>query len=113
MTFDDLTSSMNESLLSVFGKEFTFTRVASLEDDEEAVPETITGILEAGIEPEDIAPGDGSTYARLWLQSGDISPVPQKGDEVSSSTTVYKIVRMEEDAAGGLWMLLRQDRAVT
>ncbi len=112
MSFDDLAAFINDSCLSVFGREFTFTRVASLVDEESDDPQAITGILESGVEPEGVAPGDGSTYARFWIKSGDIDPAPQKGDEISSATTIYKIVRMEEDAGGGLWFLLRQDRPV-
>jgi hypothetical protein len=107
MSFEDLVGGVNKSCLGSFGREFTFTPASSSE------PITITGILEAGAEQEETAPGDGSTYARLWINAADISPAPQRGDEISSATTVYKIVRMQEDAAGGLWILLRQDRPVS
>ena len=113
MSFDDLVAGVNAACLDSFGTLYTFTRVASLKEGETAVPQTITGILETGYEPEDKAPGDGSTYARFWLQTTDVSPAPAKGDEIASATTIYKIVRMEEDAGRGLWILLRQDRAVS
>jgi hypothetical protein len=110
MAFEDLMSGVNGGCLAVFGQSFTFTRVTSLEAGD--VPLAITGILDAGVQPEDAPPGDGSTYAKLWVQSSDIDPAPQRGDEVSSATTVHKIVNLQEDAGGGLWMLLRKDRDV-
>lgn len=110
MTFDLLVGSVNQACLNTFGRAFVFRRIESSPPAESF---SISGILESGIETEDMPPAEGSTYARLWMQSGDIDPAPQKGDEIASGTTVYKIVRMEEDAGGGLWLLLRQDRGVT
>jgi hypothetical protein len=107
MAFSDLASGLNKSCLSSFGQQLVFTPQAP-----GAEPSTITGILETGVELEQTAPGDGSIYVRLWLNSSAIVPAPQKGDEISSATTVYKILRIEEDAGGGTWLLLRQDRAV-
>lgn len=109
MGFGDLVGFVNGAALDTFGDDFAFTRVNSLPAGEEL---TVTGILDAGFEPEDRPPGDGSTYARLWLQTDDLSPVPERGDEIASATTVYKIVRLQEDAGNGLWLLLRQDRVV-
>jgi hypothetical protein len=108
MTFTTALGNMNASMLAAFGQTFTFTHAEG--------PWTtlsVTGILESGSEVEDVAPGDSSIYCRLWVQSSDFTEAPAVGDEVSSATTVYKIIRMQEDAGGGLWFLLRQDRAVT
>lgn len=108
MSFETAAANLNASMLAAFGQSFTFTPAET-----SWAPFTVTGILEAGAELEDVAPGDGSIYARLWVQSSDFTTALVAGDGVSSSTYVYKIVRMQEDAGGGLWLLLRQDRAVT
>jgi hypothetical protein len=112
MSFENLIDGVNKSCLDTFGQTFIFTQAAT-EEEPNPTPQTITGILESGFEPEDRPPGDGSTYARLWMNAADLTTPAEKGDEVSSATFVYKIVRMEEDAGGGLWLMLRQDRAVS
>ncbi|MBN2118508.1 MAG: hypothetical protein JW730_18185 [Anaerolineales bacterium] len=97
---------MNEACLKVFGQALIFTRSATQEEI------SIEGILVSGAEPEEVAPGDGSIYARLWILDSEIDPAPGSGDEISTDTTIYKIVRLEADAGGGLVLLLRQDRLV-
>jgi hypothetical protein len=105
MSFDP--GIVNKACLDAFGQAFTFTPAATGD------PQAITAILvDSGIEPEESPPADGSTYAQLWLESVSINPRPEKGDEIASGTTVYKIVRIEEDAGKGLRMLLRQDRTI-
>lgn len=97
---------MNEACLSVFGQALTFRRNLTGES------QSVLGILESGVELEEVPPGDGSVYAKLWIHSADIVPAPEPGDEFSTAMTAYKIVRMENDAGGGLLMLLRQDRMI-
>jgi hypothetical protein len=104
MNFDP--SIPNKACLTQFGQAFTFTRSGGGD------PQPIIGILQSGAEPEERPPGDGSTYATLWLEITDIDPPPESGDEVASATTIYKVVRIEEDAGKGLTMLLRQDRMI-
>jgi len=99
-------SRINRACLDSFGQAFIFRPAAT------RVAQAITGILDSGVQPEEASPGDGSTYALLWLQATDIDPPPEKGDEIASDTTVYKVVRIEEDAGNGLRMLLRQDRMI-
>jgi hypothetical protein len=112
MPFNDLVGDVNASCLSAFGEDFLFTPAATLEEPDPA-DQAITGILEPGAELEDSVPGDGSVYARLWIEADALDPAPAAGDEISSTTTVYKIVRIQEDAGGGMWLLLRRDRDVT
>ncbi len=102
MTFDP--GPLNTACLDAFGQAYTLTYSLTAES------RPVTGILCSAAEAEASAPGDGSAYARFWLQAGDVDPVPVEGDEISSATTVYKVVRRERDEAGGLWLLLRQDR---
>ena len=104
MSFDEIAARVNSVCLSTFGQEFTLKRFAT------GTTETITGILEAGVLPEENAPGDGSVYASLWVRAADLATAPQRGDEVSSSTTVYKVLDIERDVDGGLRMQLRMDR---
>lgn len=103
-------SGLNDSCLSAFGQEFSFTRIASLAEAQPDDPLTFTGILETGVEVEGVAPGEGSTYARLWGAEAAVSLRLQKGDEIPTTTTIYKIVDIREDAGRGLWLLLRKDR---
>jgi hypothetical protein len=111
MSFDELLDELNDSCLSVCGgQEFAYLRVVSLPEDETG---TFVGIIDTGAEPEEVGPGDGSTYMRVWGGGDLIGLALLKGDEVSTATTVYKIVNMHEDEGRGLWLLLRQDRAVS
>ncbi len=105
-------SSLNDSCLVVFGQEFLFTRVTSAPEGAPVDPVPITGIPDPGARLEQSAPGEDSTYMELWIQEGTVDPAPAKGDEISTATTVYKIVDKPEDAAGGITLLLRKDRAV-
>jgi hypothetical protein len=50
---------------------------------------------------------------RVWGGGELIDLALLKGVEVSTETTVYKIVDMKQDEGRGLWLLLRQDRAVS
>jgi len=97
---------LNEACLDVFGQACTFTRADTREEL------VVTGILEEGVELEGAAPGDGSIYAQLWLPASDINPAPEPGDEISTASTIYKILRIEQDAGGGMRILLRKDRDV-
>ncbi len=103
MNFDSLAGSLNKSCLASFGKRYAYTSQAP-----SSVPQPITGILDTGVELENAPPGEGSTYAALWLQIGDINPAPQVGDKVASDTTVYEIVQVKDDAGGGMLLVLRQ-----
>ncbi len=101
----DLTK-INGACLTAFGQSLTFTPSAS------GVPQTITGILDTGFQPEDHAPGDSSVYARLWIDS-TVTPQPLAGDELSTATTVYKFVGdCLIDEADGMWFELRKDRDI-
>jgi len=108
VAFDEAAANLNASMLAAFGESFIFTPAAA-----PSTPVSITGIMESGSELEEDAPGDGSIYARLWVKSSDFSTAPVAGDEVASASTVYKVLRVQEDAGGGTWLLLRQDRAMT
>ena len=100
--FDIATGLCVQSL----GQSFTITPRAG------GTPQQITGILDTGIEQEQLPPGDGSTYARLFVQASAFSIPPVIGDEIASQTTKYRIVRLEEDAGGGIHILLRQEMAI-
>lgn len=98
-------ADLNGDCLAAFGQALSFTPASSEEAQE------FTGILEAGAQLEAAAPGDSSSYARVWLRQGDLNPQPAAGDEISTATTVYKILGPPElDAAGGMRLLLCYDR---
>ena len=106
MGFDETVDRVNEVCLAVFGQTLTLTRALTAD----SLP--IVGILEEGIEPEDRPPGDGSVYAGFWTAASSADPPAETGDEISTATTVYKIVRIQQDAGSGFRMLLRKDRTV-
>ncbi|MBN1567929.1 MAG: hypothetical protein JXA73_08770 [Acidobacteria bacterium] len=100
-------SRINAADLRKFGGSYALTRINSGTGSL-----AFTGIPDSGPEEEDVAPGDGSTYLYLWANASDFSPRPARGDEISTATTVYKIVDLQEDPAGGLLLKLRYDRDV-
>lgn len=102
--FDDLVESVNSICIAAFGQEFSY-----LPQTSDAVAIEVTGILDPGAELEEEAPGDGSMYARLWLQQSALETAPVLGDQVTSGSTIYKVLGIEEDAGDGLWILLRRD----
>lgn len=97
-----------EASLAAFGEALTLTRI---ESGSGSLP--ITGILEEGVEIEDVKPGEGSMYAIVAAQASLIDPAPLRGDEVSTDTTVYKIVDLMADSGDELRMKLRKDRDVS
>ena len=109
MGFDDLVQSLNDSCLAACGgQECGFARVVSLPQPGD--PATVAGILDVGVEPEGIAPGEGSAYAKFWGAQALVALKLMKGDEINTATHVYKIVDMREDGGRGLWMILHLDR---
>jgi len=101
MTFSDLVGGMDEALLRALGTVTYTTRLG--------VSSTIRGILETGIEAEEKAPG---VYAALFVRSASFVSPPQRGEEITIGTALYKIVDINADGEGGLRLLLRFDREV-
>jgi len=93
-----LMTELNEQVLSTFGQQVTYS--PQIGD-----PFTITGILETGARQEDAAPG---VYALLFVRAAAFAQPPSRGDEVTVGNSVYKVVDLEADAAGGLILRLRQ-----
>jgi hypothetical protein len=108
--FAALIDAVNTICLATFGEEFIFTPAVSAPSADSV---SIRAILDAGVQLENSSPGDESTYAMLWLQGADIDPAPEEGDEISSSATTYKVLRIDRDAGRGMSLLLRRDRAVS
>ncbi len=96
---------INEACLDQWGQALTHTPAATPESTQ-----ALTGIVDQGVEPEDKPPGDGSTYAKLFLQAAGLDPAPVLGDEIATSSAAYIVVRIQEDAGGGISILLRKDR---
>jgi hypothetical protein len=107
MGFDGLADQLNSAVLDTFGEEpdFTLQRVQSGSGSL-----AFRGVLGPGPEPENQPPGGGSMLAVVFTEAGAISPDPEKGDQVSTPSTVYYIVDIHKDAGRGLYMVLRKDR---
>jgi hypothetical protein len=87
--------------LRVFGSTVTHTSKKTGQESE------LKGIVETGIQLEERAPGDSSTYARLWTRSTSFETQPKNGDEITTTDSIYTIFRVEQDAGSGIWILLR------
>ncbi len=98
-------SGLNKACLDEWGQALVHTPAAT-----PLVPHDIAGILDQGVEPEGKPPGDGSIYAILFLQAAGLSPAPILGDEIKTAIAAYVVVRIQEDAGGGISILLRKDR---
>ena len=94
----------NNSCLSVFGQSLTLTRMQT------GVDLSFSGILESGLDPEDSIPGEGSINARCWTTSEQIVELPSQGDYVTTTTTIYEIVDLIQDAGLGVTLALRKNR---
>ena len=101
--FSDSVSRMHDSRLRVFGRDVTFT-------PQVGAPSVIRGILQTGVQPEAVAPG---VYALLFVKASSFSPLPEPGNEITVDSSIYKIVKKEDDGVGGLRMLLRFHREVS
>lgn len=101
----------NPVFLRAFGESYTLTRSEDLDDSPPAT-EAFTAVSCDLPEDESNPPGDGSNYLFLWISIADFSDLPDTGDEVSTATTVYKIVDKKVDGASGMYFKCRYDRAV-
>jgi hypothetical protein len=93
-----LLNELNEHVLATFGQQVTYT-------PQSGTPFAVTGIVETATRPEDSAPG---TYAVLFVKASAFGQPPERGDEVTVGSSLYKVVDLEADAAGGLILRLRQ-----
>jgi hypothetical protein len=103
-------SAANVTFLGTLGASYTLTRSEDLLDSTPAT-ETFTGIGRELVEDESVAPGAGSNTFALWVDLADWDDPPDVADEVTTETTVYKIVDKRVDGAGGLDLKCRYDRA--
>lgn len=101
----------NPVFLVAFGDEFSLVRNIDLLD---ASPATapFRAINTAFDALEGVPPGDLSSYLRLWVNVADFTAPPERGDEVLTATTAYKITNIDRDDSGGMLMLCRFDRAL-
>jgi hypothetical protein len=101
----------NPVFLATFGEDFLLVRNIDLLD---ASPATapFQAINTAFDALEGVPPGDLSSYLRLWVNVADFTALPEKGDEVLTATTAYKIANIDRDDSGGMLMTCRFDRAL-
>jgi hypothetical protein len=95
-----LVSGLDDACLRAFGSDVTYTSQAG-------VSSVIQGILQTGVQPEAVAPG---VYALLFVKKSSFSSLPEPGDEITVDSSIYKIVKKEDDGEGGLHLLLRFHR---
>ena len=74
-------NALNSTVLSTFGREVTYSPVSG-------DPVTIRAIVDTAREAEEAVPG---IYAVLFLRLGDLPKPPERGDQVSIDTTLYKV----------------------
>jgi hypothetical protein len=93
-----LLGTLNATAIGVFGREVSY--IPSTGD-----AFTIRTIVETAKQTEDTAPG---VYAAMFLRSVDLPKPPERGDEVSIDSTLYKVFDIDADGGGGLVLRLRQ-----
>lgn len=96
--WNSLIGGLNTTALSVFGREITYLPSAG-----EAV--TVRAIVETARQTEETVAG---VYAMLFLRLADLPKPPERGDEVSIDTTLYKVFDIDADGGGGVVLRLRQ-----
>jgi hypothetical protein len=101
MAFADSVGRADEACLRAFGRQITYTPAAG-------DPFTVTGIVDSGARPENVAPG---VYALLFVRAAAFVEPPVRGDEVTVGGSVYKVVDLEADAEGGLRLVLHFSRS--
>ena len=104
-------ASHNSAFLDAFGESFALARLKDLEDSPPTT-EAFDAIKMQLDQLGGVPPGDLSNYLKLWINAADFTDLPEKGDEVSTTTTVYKIVDIEQDADMGTLILCRYDREI-
>ncbi len=93
---------LNDACIAFHGNEYLLTYTST------GLSVPVSGIMSAAPEAEDEpAAGEGSIYAKFFMRATGADPLPEKGDQVSSATAIYVIVRRLADEADGLWLLLR------
>ncbi len=109
MGFSDIADTINDAVLDAFSEDedFTLERIQS-----GSGTLAFRGVLGSGPDLENQAPGAGSVLATIFTKSSNITPDPEKGDQVGTATTVYLIVDIHKDAGQGLTLTLRQSGTV-
>ncbi len=93
-----LLGTLNSTAVGVFGREVSY-----LPSTGEA--RTIQAIVETAKQAEETAPG---IYAVLFIRLADLPKPPERGDEVSIDSMLYKVFDIEADGGGGAVVRLRQ-----
>ena len=98
--WSSLVSAQDDACLRAFGRDVIYTSQAGASS-------VIRGILDKGVEAEET---DRGVYAGLFTKASSFSSPPQRGDEITVDSSVYKIVDLNADGEGGLRMILRFHR---
>ena len=93
-----LTDALNTGVLGAFGREVVYLPQAGGQA-------TITAIFEPARQVEENSPG---VYAVLFVRVGDMPQPPERGDEVTVDSLIYKVFDIEADTSGAVVLRLRQ-----
>lgn len=85
-----------DAQLATFGRQVSYLRSGG-------TPFAVTAILESGNQAEPNALG---SYAAVLVRSSDFDPAPDKGDEVTIDSAVYKVVEVEARLDGSVRLTL-------
>ncbi len=91
-------AAMYEENLSTFGREVSFI------PKETGVPSILRAVITPGVEPEGT---DLGVYLHASAKAADFPRSPEKGDKVQVGNSIYNVVDIDANGAGGLRLQLR------
>jgi hypothetical protein len=87
----------------------TFAVAAIFTPQSTGEPQAISGVIANPAMYEDYTPGSlqAVSVIRLFVRFADISPSPQKGDQISINGANYDLFEVDADPGGGAVLKLR------
>lgn len=95
---DILASALPGPLKAAFGDSVQYKHLPA------ATTQTVTAIPSDPLTPEPVYPGKLTTIDVLFA---DLSPAPRNGDEVTISSTAYKVIDVNSDTIGPTGLFAR------
>lgn len=108
MSWENLVEALDNTVLNTFPAGGTAGAVTFL--PQSGGSQTIAGVIANPAMAEDYVPGSSANVSviRLFVRLVDISPSPQKGDQVEIASATYDVAEVQVDAAGGAILKLRK-----
>jgi hypothetical protein len=102
MAWSDAVNAADAACLATFGIPVTFT-------PQGGAAQPITGIIQNPAMAEDYVPGgvQGTSAVRLFVRFANITPPPQRGDQVAINGRAYAVAEVDVDPHGGAVLKLR------